>query len=227
MPEADSSLRGDATYARLKQAILALELRPGERISERRLEGMLDASRTPVRATLLRLQTEDLVKREGNSWQVTPLNYDELLEAFDFRCLMEMEAVTRAIELGTRRDFDRLAAILSESEIMQPPEAFLPRTSLFHVEIARISRNRFLVRTLVEVLERLIRSRMLMLGMATTRGRAEDDHRAIAAAIRTKKADRAAKLMKAHLAWTRGLLIAGMEERRGREVFHSGGTTLR
>jgi DNA-binding GntR family transcriptional regulator len=219
--------QGDAVYARVKQAILALEFRPGERISERRLETLLDTSRTPVRAALLRLETEDLVRRDGNSWQVTPLDHDELSEAFEFRLLIELEAVGRATRLGTAADFDRLAAILAASEAEPPNEGFLPRTALFHVEIARIARSRFLVRAITDVLQRLVRARMLILSFETTRGHAEDDHRGIAAAIRCGQADRARKLMKSHLVWSRGQVVDGIEELRKRNVIHGRGATLR
>ena len=227
MPETDALDRGEATYIQIKRAILALELRPGERVSERRLEGILNASRTPVRAALWRLQTEDLVRREGNSWQVTPLDYDEILEAFDFRCLIELEAIRLATIHGTAEEFGRLSGILTEAEAEERAESFLPRTSMFHVEIARMSRNRFLARTIVEVLERLVRARMLTLKLDLTRDHAEDDHRAIAAAIRGGDPDRAVALMHSHLDWTRELLVSGMEERRRSTVLSGSGTTLR
>jgi DNA-binding GntR family transcriptional regulator len=212
----------------IKRAILALELRPGERVSERRLETILSSSRTPVREALWRLQTEDLVKREGNSWQVTPLDFSEILEAFDYRCLIELESVRLATEFGTPEQFERLSAILSEAEAEERVESFLPRTSMFHVEIARMARNRFLSRAIVEVLERLVRARMLItLGIETTRGHAEDDHRAIAAAVRCGNPDRAVGLMRSHLDWTRELLVSGMEERRRSTVLSGSGTTLR
>jgi DNA-binding GntR family transcriptional regulator len=226
MAEPESTLQSDTVYLRIKQAILALEFRPGERISERRLETLLQASRTPVRGALLRLETEDLVRRDGNSWQVTPLDYEELNEAFDFRILIELDAVSRATKFGTEADFDRLAAILTESEVELPPENFLPRTAMFHVEIARMARSRFLVRSITAVLQRLIRMRMLILTIETTRGHAEDDHRSIAAAIRSGDAERARELMRSHLEWSRAQVIEGMAERRKRNVIQGRGATL-
>jgi DNA-binding GntR family transcriptional regulator len=228
MPEADALDRGETTYVQIKRAILALELRPGERISERRLETLLNSSRTPVREALWRLQTEDLVKREGNSWQVTPLDSDEVLEAFDYRCVIELESVRLATLLGTPDEFARLSTILSEAEAQDQVGSFVPRTSMFHVEIARMAQNRFLSRTLIEVLERLMRARMLItLALDTTRGHAEDDHRSIAAAIRSGDPDHAVGLMRSHLGWTRELLLAGMEERRRSTVLSGSGMTLR
>jgi DNA-binding GntR family transcriptional regulator len=224
--EPESSLQSDTVYLRIKQAILALEFRPGERISERRLETLLQASRTPVRAALLRLETEDLVRRDGNSWQVTPLDYEELTEAFDFRILIELDAVARATKFGTEVEFDRLAAILTQSEIELPPENFLPRTALFHVEIARMAHSRFLVRSITSVLQRLVRMRMLILTFEATRPHAEDDHRSIAAAIRSGNVEQASALMRRHLEWSRDQVVQGMTERRKRNVIQGRGATL-
>ena len=60
----------DGAYASLRAAILALDLAPGERVSERGLETTLAASRTPVRAALSRLQAEGLVRRDERGWSV-------------------------------------------------------------------------------------------------------------------------------------------------------------
>ncbi|TIX38987.1 MAG: GntR family transcriptional regulator, partial [Mesorhizobium sp.] len=45
----------------LRGMILGLEIGPGERLTERWIESRFGASRTPVRAALLRLETEGLV----------------------------------------------------------------------------------------------------------------------------------------------------------------------
>ena len=64
-------------YDRLRAAILSLELAPGERLTERGLEASFDASRTPVRAALGRLDAEGLVQRDGRGWIVSPIDLAE------------------------------------------------------------------------------------------------------------------------------------------------------
>ena len=49
----------------LRDMILGLEIGPGERLTERWIESRFGASRTPVRAALLRLETEGLIGRDG------------------------------------------------------------------------------------------------------------------------------------------------------------------
>jgi DNA-binding transcriptional MocR family regulator len=56
-----------ATYEKLRSSILALELEPGENLTERALETLLETSRTTVRAALQRLEGEGLVQKAGFS----------------------------------------------------------------------------------------------------------------------------------------------------------------
>jgi DNA-binding GntR family transcriptional regulator len=51
----------DRAYDAIKQAILSLELQPGEFMSIGSLASQLDVSRTPVREALLLLEKEGLV----------------------------------------------------------------------------------------------------------------------------------------------------------------------
>ena len=48
-------------YALLREAIVAAELEPGQRLSENELAARLGVSRTPVREALLRLSDDGLV----------------------------------------------------------------------------------------------------------------------------------------------------------------------
>src|ERR1700730_7758259 len=65
-------------HEKLREMILSLDLGPGERLSERWLEGKFAGSRTPVRAALIRLEAEGLVCREGRNWAVSPIDLGEI-----------------------------------------------------------------------------------------------------------------------------------------------------
>ena len=58
----------------LREMVLSLYLGPGERLTERWLETQFQGSRTPIRAALLRLEAEDLVRRDGRNWVVAPID---------------------------------------------------------------------------------------------------------------------------------------------------------
>ena len=72
-------------YENLRDLILTLELAPGERLSERWLETRFEGSRTPIRAALVRLETEGLIQREGRGYIVAPIQLGEIEHVFAFR----------------------------------------------------------------------------------------------------------------------------------------------
>jgi DNA-binding GntR family transcriptional regulator len=72
-------------HGQLREMILSLDLAPGERLTERWLEGRFEGSRTPIRAALARLESEDLVRRDGRNWMVAPIDLSELEALAEFR----------------------------------------------------------------------------------------------------------------------------------------------
>ena len=84
-------------YTVLRSAILALELMPGEGLSERGLESMLNASRTPIRAALMRLANEGLTQRSGRGWQVSPIDLAEVRAVMEYREALVSAAVRLAV----------------------------------------------------------------------------------------------------------------------------------
>lgn len=97
-------------YERLRSGILDLERVPGSRITERGLEAELGASRTPLRAALMRLEAEGLVRRDGRAWEVSPIDLGEIARLSELRDAVESAgvriSVARASDaaLGALRD---------------------------------------------------------------------------------------------------------------------------
>src|SRR5580658_3743892 len=99
-------------HQKLREMILSLDLGPGERLSERWLEGKLDGSRTPVRAALIRLEAEGLVRREGRNWAVSPIDLGEIEALYEFREPLEATAIRLACRRAEPSDIDALEALL-------------------------------------------------------------------------------------------------------------------
>ncbi|HHW2572397.1 TPA: GntR family transcriptional regulator, partial [Pseudomonas aeruginosa] len=70
---------------RLRRLILDMEIGPGERLTERWLEGQTGASRSSIRTALVRLEAEGLVAREGRGWLVPPIDLQEIEQLFVYR----------------------------------------------------------------------------------------------------------------------------------------------
>ncbi len=109
-----SHLNEDSAYDRLRAAILSLEFVPGERLSERGLESVLGASRTPIRAALMRLENEGLTQRAGRGWQVSPIDLAEVRAVMEYREALEVAAVTLAVERATDEELAALRALADD-----------------------------------------------------------------------------------------------------------------
>ena len=205
-----------ALYDNLRGAILALELAPGERISERGLEARFHASRTPVRAALSRLEREGLILHQGRSWTVTPIDLDEIAALAELRAVLEPAAARLACD---RADADAVAEVREHLDALRPApdqEAGLRMGSTFHLDVASLGGNRFVTEAIAGAMTRLERSRWLEVRTPEAREAAWQEHSAILDAVAARDADRAAELLAAHIAGTNERLmdyIAG-ERRR-------------
>lgn len=235
-------------YGVLRAGILNLDQVPGERLSERGLEGLLGASRTPIRAALMRLEAEGLVRREGRAWQVTPIDLTEVRAVAEYR-----EAVEGAVAVlaATRATADELEALaeLARSAGREPgdaadrgegadgaggdgggvgnrgegggeqgddEEAGVRAGDAFHLAMAGLSGNPFLVQAMRDVLTRLSRTRWLDVRTAESRASARREHLAIVEALAARDGERARELVVAHGRGTRDRILAHLADERRR-----------
>ncbi|MCT4372862.1 GntR family transcriptional regulator [Yangia mangrovi] len=99
-------------YEQLIQILISGELRPGDIIVERRLAERLNASRTPIREALGRLEAERLVYKQANRGvTVSPFSTEALMEILNVRQVLEAEAARLA---AGRLAPERVAEIRSE-----------------------------------------------------------------------------------------------------------------
>lgn len=80
----------EKTYKNLKTMIYRGELEPGEQLVERRLSRKLGVSRVPLRESLLRLESDGLIKRVpyGPS-RVIDFSKSDVVEMYSIRLLLE------------------------------------------------------------------------------------------------------------------------------------------
>ncbi|MGA4046878.1 GntR family transcriptional regulator [Ralstonia nicotianae] len=196
---------------RLREMILNMEIGPGERLTERWAEAQLGASRTPVRAALLRLETDGLICREGRGWMVTPLDIQEIEQLFVYREVLEVAAIQLAAKHANIEALDRLETAL---------EACRPGTSTreahqlgteFHVQLAALAANDFITRGVADAMTRLSRARWLD---TTPEHQGWDEHRAVLAALREGDAAKASALVSQHLRDSRDRLMKILTEGR-------------
>lgn len=200
----------------LREMILGLDIGPGEKLTERWIEGRFGASRTPVRAALLRLETEGLVSRDGRGWTVSPINLAEIEQVAVYRQAVEAAAARLTATLEDREGLDAIEAMLDSCGAGTPREEWHRIGTDFHVELARLSGNEFLFRAVRDAMTRLSRARWLEIRDEAASARAWAEHRSILAALRAGRGDDAADLLISHIGGSRDRLVASLQtERRG------------
>jgi DNA-binding GntR family transcriptional regulator len=203
-------------HEKLREMILSLDLGPGERLSERWLETRFEGSRTPVRAALIRLEAEGLVRREGRNWAVSPIDLGEIEALYEFREPIEAAAIRLACQRAEVSDVDGLEALLDSCGPGAPREEWHRVGTEFHVALARLSGNPFVVKAIEDIMTRLSRPRWLEVWTEPPRDHAWADHRRILDLIRRNLPDEAVAESMQHLRDTRDRLIRSLrEDRRG------------
>jgi DNA-binding GntR family transcriptional regulator len=123
------------------------ELKPGERIFERKICEMKGVSRIPVREALRLLQAQGVVRTEPNrGTYVADYTSDEMLEVLEMRFAVERIALRRIVERKTPKE--RIASQLSGAiEAMRRAAVLGDRLALcqadlwFHDRIIELARS--------------------------------------------------------------------------------------
>jgi DNA-binding GntR family transcriptional regulator len=201
-------------YHQLREMVLSLDLAPGERLTERWLESRFEGSRTPIRAALARLESEDLVGRDGRAWVVAPIDLGEIDALAEFREPLETTAVRLASARASAADIDAIEALLDACQPGTPRDEWHRVGTDFHVAVARLSRNPFLVKAIGGVMTRLARARWLEVWTEPSREQAWAEHRRILGHIRRNEPDEAAREAAEHVRDTRDRLVRSLNEDR-------------
>ncbi|MEN3295224.1 MAG: GntR family transcriptional regulator, vanillate catabolism transcriptional regulator [Burkholderiales bacterium] len=202
--------RAQEVTDRLREAILAGEFRPNERLQEVALSEMLDVSRTPIRAALHRLAAEGMLEYAPNrGYSVRGLDTGELLAVFDIRGALEGLAARFAAERGMSQEEQRAYCealaegdrILGKGRLLRADmPAFREVNVRIHDTIIRASGNR-MIGEMIRVSHNI--------PMASDRNilwddyrwivRSHDDHHRIYEAIMDRDAPRSEQLMREHV----------------------------
>lgn len=98
----------------LKQKIIWLDLAPETVLNLSELANEWGVSRTPIKESLILLQAQGWVVRQGSHFTVTPLSLNRIREVTEIRTVMEMQASIWAFHRITPEDLTALQAIKSE-----------------------------------------------------------------------------------------------------------------
>lgn len=155
--QSEASTRIDEAYQKLKMMIFRQNIIPGQKLIVRDLCDILNMSRTPVINALHMLEREGFViSVPYRGFYVKPVSFEETLELFEVREALEVQTVQLAIQRLEPGDLEKLeAAALAHKEYMPPyyDRQKIALGTYFHIQIAKIARNKSLEKLLTINLE--------------------------------------------------------------------------
>ena len=191
-------------YNAMKRDIIRGVHPPGEPLNEKDLAKQYKASRTPVREAALRLQEERLLRIVPNrGYFVSPITLQELTDIYEYRAAVECAAAELAARKATDSELLQhlveLAETSYQTDSIESYMRFIEADTVFHVGIARLSRNQMLIRAVNEArcqMERIMYAAIDIhyFGEVPTR-----EHRAIMKAIVEHDPDAARRHMHDHI----------------------------
>lgn len=193
--------RGEAAYVKLKEAIQAGELKPGQRIREVEMAEQLTMSRTPVREALRRLEADGLLTfAPYRGMVISELDHQAVMELYQMREVLEGTAAGLAARHASEAEVTILKDIIAtDPSASGDPQRMATHNRQFHGALYRAAHNRYLLKTL-----NVLGDAMALLGLTTLSltGRSEtarEEHQEIVDAIEARDIDRAEAAARAHI----------------------------
>lgn len=203
----------------LRRAIVAGELRPGDRVGQDEIAERIGTSIVPVREALRVLEQEgQLGYRPRRGYFVSDLRIEDLEEIYALRQLLEERAAREALptldEAALTR-IERAAADCAAAAETGDVAAELEANRSFHFAILEAPRNPHTMRVIRLLWDSTEAYRALYYNLAAERAEAARAHERIIAALRAADADRLVAELDAHRARalrTLGSILAGGED---------------
>jgi DNA-binding GntR family transcriptional regulator len=188
---------------RLRADILQGVFPPGERLIELQLSERYAVGRAAIRAALVELDTQGLVRRETNRGAtVRRISVADAVEIAEARAALEGLVARRAAERATAADRKELRALVGEMQMAveqddKPGYSKLNRT--LHATLPRIAHHRVADDLIANLRDRGVHHQFQLSLMPGRASQSLVEHRAIVDAVVEGDPDAAESAMRAHL----------------------------
>jgi DNA-binding GntR family transcriptional regulator len=204
------SLR-EKIYKDIRDDIMQGKLLPGQRVVESVLVERFKVSRSPIRESLRRLESEGMITLEHNKGiTVSRLSSQEIEEIYNLRWLLESYAAHLSAERATKNDVaylkdlnSKLKAAAKNYDLM----SWIHNNILFHDFLSENSGNGNLTQVLSSIKRRVYRYHYMIIRIPGHFKTYLDQHEGILKACENKDGKGAEKHMKAHLQTIKRVLI--------------------
>jgi DNA-binding GntR family transcriptional regulator len=208
-------------YERLRSDILAGKLEPGRKLRIEFLCKHYNTGHIPIREALNRLSSDGLVdRRDQRGFQVAPVSAQDLEELTKTRCWLESLALRESIAARTQEweesvvvayhRLSRAPRSMSQKVYRENPEwESLHRA--FHLSLISACGSRWLLAFCAQLNDQSYRYRQIAFQRTFPLSNDTHGHRAIMEATIDGDADKAVRLLQAHLRFTSDTIIKNSE----------------
>lgn len=196
----------DRVYHRVKQDLFDFQLIPGDRFTETEVSLRVQASRTPVREALMRLEREGyLTMKPKVGWQVKPFDFRLFQELYDLRAILETASIRQVAASLPRPELELLARvwIIPPLHRKKAGQTLAADDEVFHHTLVTMAGNREVARLHQEITERIRIVRRLDFTHEERLTATYEEHEAILRALLAGDADEACRLLVSHIAQSR------------------------
>jgi len=191
----------DNVTIRLRGALLAGEIKPGEKIRVAELEKSFGVSHIPIREAVRRLEAEGLIVSLPQRAAVAAgVDLDDLGGLYDLRRIIECEIIRRSVEAMDAERIRTVQTALADLEaVAQDHDSprFWELHGTFHWALLEPGATGWVQRVIDQVW--FASQRYVRLFVSETIGDAMEDHRELTRCCERRDGDRAARVLRAHL----------------------------
>ncbi|MGE3707797.1 MAG: GntR family transcriptional regulator [Vicinamibacterales bacterium] len=185
---------------RLRQRIFARELEPGSWIDEQTLAAEFGISRTPLREALKVLAVEGLVTMKvRRGAYVTEMSAEDVTQIYHLLGLLESDAAGEVARRATdeeRRELRELHDRLEKQ--VRHRDAFFATNEAFHMKLLEVAGNRWRTQMVIDLRKVMKLNRHHSLFKQGRLAESLAEHRRLMAAIESRDARAATRLMRTH-----------------------------
>jgi len=190
-------------YDEVRGMIVAGSLAPGSRLGQGELADQLGISRGSVREALRRLAGDGLVEFEVNrGFFVSDLGLGQVRQRLEARLVLEPEVARLAAERRTGEDVAAMRSAIATERAARSSDDAHDASRAFHLAVAASTRNEAFVRLLEDLWIADVGRRLLAERRRAASWQDDDvaEHEAIVVALEARDGERAAALMRDHVA---------------------------
>lgn len=188
-------------YEYMKNMMFARKLVPSQKLIYRDLEKILKMSKTPIVIALSKLEEEGLVRQKRNrGYYMNTLNSQEVRNLYELRSRLEELCAEYAIQRYSANDLIKLKKTLDAYQSYENALYDVKRFKLdsaFHLQIAKMGKNKFLI----SHLQKLLDTAFILVDVAKLSplvSQYKTDHMRIYEAIKSKDLNEAKKIIVRH-----------------------------